>query len=631
MNRSAPPSADTRIAVVNVIAGPPPLENWIRDSFRSTLGTLSGVAGLLQFGLVRVSTSGRAVFASITVWSDLDAFERWRTSRAFTAAHPDRQTHAAEFGELTSLRVDFPVAMGVNGLDPIGEIMRQLQSAHPDLVPVDAQLVHELQWSGAPVPAGAPRAAATLVIACSATFLALLDTAVVNMAYSSFTTQFPAAGTALTWVISGFAAAFAAVLTAAGRCADTFGHRRVLVAGVAGFAVTSALCAMAPSAGVLIGARIAQGVAAALMLPAALGAVLASVPSGRTAAGIRAWAASGALAAAVGPAAGAAMVTWWGWRSIFLLNIPLCLVLLPLSVAVLPPGARRREGRPDLAGVLLWSGGVAALVAALTEGHSWGMTSPGTLLLIVAGPLGCAAACWRGGTHSWPALPVRLWQSTPFAISGAVNFTLGVAMGVVLLAVPVFLQQVWRESLLRAAGCIGVIGLAAMASASVCGQGVAARRPGWLCAVGMALIAGSCAICTSQMLNSTTDLPLWWGISVALGVGVGLTVTGLAIITAASVPNSEVSAGLGMGLTLRQTGSALGVALVAAVLTTGPQYVQSLHQLFAVTTAAVLAGTVAAAAIHLPASTRGEAGIDLGRAPRSHRTDIGRSSNRSEN
>ncbi|MBU3063100.1 MFS transporter [Nocardia sp. NEAU-G5] len=592
------------VAVVNVITGPHRLETWITDAFSATLSTLDTADGLKRFDLVRVSATDRAVLASITVWDDIAAFERWRLSPSFAAAHPHRGEHAAKFAELRAERLEFPVRTRRYGHDLTTEqIIAQVRTAHPDLVPSRGQLVHELHWpdSGRASP---PRASWILLIACSATFLALLDATVVNLAFTALAMRFPAAGPNLAWVISGFATAFAAVLTVAGRWADSIGHRRVLVAGVLGFAVTSLGCALAPNAGVLIAARVAQGVAAALMLSPALGAVLASVPPDRAGAGIRAWAAAGALAAALGPAVGAAAVTWWGWQAIFLLNLPVCAILIPLSVIALPPDTRHQRGRPDLVGALLWSGGVAMLVATLTEGHSWGTASAATatMALTVAGLLGCAAACWRGATHTRPGLPVRLWRrSTPFAISGAVQAALGVVMGVVLLAIPVFLQQVWRQSLLHTAGCIGVIGVAAMLSAPICGRGVPARRPGWLCAAGMALIAAACAVCTSEHFSATTDLPLWWPLAIAFGVGVGATVTGLAIITAATVPEADISAGLGMGLTLRQTGSALGVAIVAAVVAPGPQYIPSIHRLFAITSVVVLLGALAAVAIQLPA------------------------------
>ncbi|MBF6202303.1 MFS transporter, partial [Nocardia cyriacigeorgica] len=111
---------------------------------------------------------------------------------------------------------------------------------------------------------------------------------------------------------SGYAIPFAATLAVAGRCADLYGHRRVLLTGLFVFAVASVACAAAPSLSVLVAARVAQGVGAAAMLPAALGALLAAAPAARVPAAIGAWSAAGAFAAALGPAAGAMLVDAFG-------------------------------------------------------------------------------------------------------------------------------------------------------------------------------------------------------------------------------------------------------------------------------------------------------------------------------
>ncbi|WP_067885284.1 MFS transporter [Nocardia vaccinii] len=606
--RPLPELPSTGVMVVNIISGPASLATWIRDSFRAALSTLDGVAGLREFQLVRVASSEPAVFASITVWNAIEDFRAWRASPAFREAHPDRALYQKEFGELLAVQEEYPIDPRTVGVDPGAATMRRLSAEHPELIPADGQLVYEVLWSRSANRTRTPRKAGILAIACVATFMGFLDTAIVNMTYSSMAAQFPSPGSQLTWVISGYAVAFAALLTAAGRWADTFGHRRVLLWGVTGFAVTSLVCALAPTADVLIAGRIGQGATAALVLPAALGALLASVPADRAASAIGAWAATGALAAAIGPAVGAALVSLSGWRAIFLINVPVSVVLLPLGVMVLPRAPGRRRGQPDLIGVAALCAGIAALVAALTQGHEWGgMTSLPVIVLIVAGVAGCGLACSRGHTHARPALPVRLWRSAPYALSTVVNTGLGFVMGVFLLAIPVFLQQIWRLTLLQTAGCIGVIGFVAMASAGICGRGAVARRAGWMCAGGMVAVAAVCAVCASQTFSTTRDLPLWWPLAAVLGVGVGVTVTALSIITAATVPTSDISTGLGMGLASRQAGSALGVAVLAAMLASDAnhlEYVESIHRLFAVTAVVVLVAALLAVAIRLPTSSQ---------------------------
>nr|WP_067666049.1 MFS transporter [Nocardia miyunensis] len=446
--------------------------------------------------------------------------------------------------------------------------------------------------------------AGVLLIACGATFLGFLDSAIVTLAYSAIAARFPAAGSELTWIVSGYAASFAALLATAGRLADTLGHRRVLIWGVAGFALASATCAVASSTGVLIGARVVQGAAAALLLPTALSALLVDLAPPAAGRAIRAWAATGALAAAIGPTVGAVLVDVWGWRSLFVINLPICAVLLIGVLVAIPASTPHRRGAPDVPGALLLCGGIGAVVAAITEGHDWGYSAPLTLTLFVAGVLAAAGAVWRSRSHERPALEVRLWRNHAYALSNAVNACLGCAMFAVLLATPQFLQLVWRMNLLTAAGCIGLLGVSAMVSAAVCGRGGGAR---WLCTAGMGLVAAGCLVFATGAVGPNRNWMLWSLLAVVLGAGVGVTVTGLSMVTAATVPATSIGAGLGMGLTARQTGGALGVAVLSAMLSTSTrqQFLATLHHLFLVIALIVATSAAVSAAMVIPARRPG--------------------------
>lgn len=589
------PTAPT-IAVANCITGPAELEPWIRSSFQATFATLEGVEGVREFRLARLTeTSRECVFVSITLWDTLEAFERWSTSKEFRAAHPDRAEFQAEFGQMTSQRCDIDLEPHTTNQDLNIEILHRLLVQAPDLVPDGSTLVDELHWTQ---PAPARRRVLPIAgIACAAAFLAFCDSAIVNLAYSAVAAQFPTAGQSLTWVISGYAVTFAAILAAAGRLADTLGHRRILLCGVAGFALSSLACALAPTATALIAARMVQGATAALLLPAALGALLAAVDARRTAAAIGAWAAAGALAAALGPTLGAMLVDLWGWRSLFLINLPVCAILLGLGAAVLPRTQRSRRELPDIIGVVALCVGIAALVAAVTEGHTWGYHAPVTVTFLLVGVIGCATSLRRSRSNPRPAFEVRLWQSSAYAISNAVNFALGFAMGALLLGTPLFLQNMWRLTLLDTAGCIGIVGIAAMLSSATSGRLAAATSARWLCGGGLTLIAAACTVLVTDAMGSQQNLAVWWLVALTLGTGIGATVTGLSLITAVTVPAASISAGLGLGLTARQTGSAFGVAVLAALLESGPAFLASFHRLFAIVTLATLMTAVVSMAM----------------------------------
>lgn len=457
------------------------------------------------------------------------------------------------------------------------------------------------------LPAATP-SRALLVVGCAAAFLAFLDSAVVNLAYSTIAAHFASAGTSLTWVISAYAVSFAAVLAVGGRVADTIGHRPVLLAGVAGFAVASAGCGLAPTAGVLIASRVAQGAAAGALLPAALGALLAATEAGRSARVVGAWAASGAFAAAIGPTVGAALTDMWGWRSLFMVNVPVCAVLLVVGAVVVPARSGNGRGLPDPVGVILLSGGVSCAVAVITKWHDWGGgTNAVTLAVLAAAVLALVLALWRSRIHPHPALEVRLWRSASYALSNAVNALLGFAIGAFLLAVPLFLQVEWRLTLLQASGAIGVIGVTAMLAAAAGGRRGSAATARWLCCGGLVMVTAACVVCGSSLFGSERDWLLWAVVSILLGAGVGVAVTGLSIITAATVPARSISGGLGMGLTARQTGAGFGVAVFAAILT--PQrFATSCHHLFVLVSAVTAVGAVISMAMTSPPTTSPEAG-----------------------
>ncbi|MEU6562575.1 MFS transporter [Nocardia nova] len=442
-------------------------------------------------------------------------------------------------------------------------------------------------------PSPAAKSPAMVIAAgCGATFLSFLDAAVANMAFPAISRSFPGFDVStLTWVVSGYAISFAGLLAGAGRLADTLGHRRVLLTGLVLFALASLACGAAPSLAALIAARVVQGAGAALLLPSALGAMLSTAAPQRAHTMIGAWSAAGALAGAVGPAAGALLVDVWGWRSLFVVNVPIAALLIAAVVALAGDGRSRGEF-PDLVAVAAFSAGVAAAVAAITEGHRWGYTAPLTLSLFV---LGAAAPAWalrRSRRHPRPGINVNLWSSRCFAASNLVSIAVGITLFAYLLALPQFFLTVWKLTLLQAAGCIAIGGAAAMIAAGVITRITTAATARWVCTAGLGANAAAFTIMSTEAFTDHRDLSLWVGLAIALGAGVGLAIAALSVITAATVPPTNFAAGLGLSLTARQTGGALGVALVAATLTTGDQFLASTHRLFA-----ILAVTAAAAAL----------------------------------
>src|SRR5277367_5095095 len=186
-------------------------------------------------------------------------------------------------------------------------------------------------------------------------FMATLDLSIVNIAFPTLERSFPHDhANALAWVITGYSIVFGALLVIAGRTADRVGARRVFFAGLLVFCAGSVLSGVAPSVGFLIGGRIIQGAGGAAMLPPSLGLLLAAYPIDRRVRVVALWAGISALAVATGPTIGALLITAWGWRAVFFVNLPIGLFTWLLGRRVLPaPAGDSARSHPDYGGAVL--------------------------------------------------------------------------------------------------------------------------------------------------------------------------------------------------------------------------------------------------------------------------------------
>ncbi|MFD3594691.1 MFS transporter [Nocardia sp. NPDC058640] len=425
----------------------------------------------------------------------------------------------------------------------------------------------------------------TLAVAAGAAFIAFLDLSVVNIAFPTIATSYPGTDTAtLTWIVSGYAIAFAALLTPAGRLADALGRRRLFALALAGFAITSLLCGLAPGADWLIAGRVLQGVAAAFMVPAALGLVLEATPREKIGAAIGAWSAAGGFAAVVGPALGGALVEAFGWRAVFLINVP-------IAVALIVPGLRLPGGDktsrdallPDPLGTVAIAVGLGALVAAVTEGQSWGWTAPGTLVALLGGGALTVFALVRSRTHVSPAIAVSLWRNRQFALANAGSFLFGASMFAWLLAGPLFLNAIWHYSVLESAAALTVGAVASMVTAVVAGRITTPSGQRWVGVLGALMATVSLAWMSTDAFGLEPALwSAWVPAGLLGGGGVGIVVTVLGTAAASSVPPQQFAAGVGMNLTARQVGGALGIAMLAAIFAASHDALRGFHVLFAV-------------------------------------------------
>ncbi|MCL2534491.1 MAG: MFS transporter [Nocardiaceae bacterium] len=407
---------------------------------------------------------------------------------------------------------------------------------------------------------------AILAALSGAPFVANLDLFVVNVALDDVSADFSGSSLAqLSWVLSGYAIVYAALLIPAGRWADRIGRRRAFLIGLALFTAASAACALAPSLWALVAFRLAQAAGAAVLTPASLGLLIASLPDARRALGVRLWAATGAAAAALGPVIGGLLVAA-SWRWVFLINVPIGLALLWLAARVVPESRDTQATGVDPVAAVLLAIGVGAASLALVQGPEWGWTGSGTL---AAAGVGILALVWFGVRtvrHRSPLISPELLRVPAFAWSNvtAVAFSASFAAG--LLANILWMQGAWEYSALRTGLAVAPGPLLVPVFALV-GQ-AASRRvpPGVIAAVGSALWGGGALLILASVHDApnyaTGMLPGW----LIAGAGVGLALPTILATAAATLPPTQGATGSAVVNTSRQIGTVLGVAVLVATL-----------------------------------------------------------------
>jgi len=404
-------------------------------------------------------------------------------------------------------------------------------------------------------------------VVCAAQFLTILDLWVVNIALPVLTRDFaPATLPDVSWVISVYAIVLAAMLLPAGRVADGIGRGRCFMVGLVVFGSASLGCALAPALPVLIACRGLQAAGAAVLMPTSLSLALSAFPAGQRGTAVGVWAAVGGVAAGSGPILGG-LLAEWSWRWIFVINVPLVLAALLAGAMVLPRGGDRGSPRrADAAGALLVLGAIALTCLALTEATTW---PPGRTWTVLSAGLALGVAfVARIRRHADPVLSPRLFTVRDFSAGAAGLVAYYAGFAAMLLGTALFLTQAWRYSVLQAAAGIapGPITAAAVAPFS----GIVSARLGTrntvLAGAALFAAAGAWPLTATQSAGyPVVVLPsmLLWGVANAL-------IQPTLFATANSVPHSELASGSAVLSAARQIGSALGVAILVAVLGSHP-------------------------------------------------------------
>jgi NTE family protein len=411
---------------------------------------------------------------------------------------------------------------------------------------------------------------AVLGVAVLGAFMAFLDATIVNIALPSIARQFYRAGLSnVSWVLNAYNIVFAAFLVGGGQLADLVGRRRMFSAGLVVFTTASGLCALAPSLGFLIAARVVQACGAAALVPSSLAIVMEAHSAGMRSHAVALWAAVGALAAGVGPSLGGVLITASSWRMVFLVNIPVGVIALGLTRRVLvesrSPGRRRL---PDVVGALVLALAIASLVLGIVKGPVWGWTSAEVIACFLVALVLGAYFTLRSSRHRVPVVDLSLFGIRAFAVSNGATVIMASGFYAYTLCNVLFLTYVWRYSVLEAGLALTPGPFVAMAVAGPASR--ATMRLGYRPVVvpGALIWAGGVAYFASVLGAQPDFLGAWLPGMIILGVGAGLTFPTLSGAAVGSVPGTRFAVATSLNSVGRQIGAALGVAVLIAIIGT---------------------------------------------------------------
>jgi EmrB/QacA subfamily drug resistance transporter len=275
------------------------------------------------------------------------------------------------------------------------------------------------------------------------TGMTMLDSTVVGIALPSINRNFHGGVGSLQWVVTGYLLTLAAFLLLGGSLGDQFGRRRMFVIGTVWFALASAACGFAPSAGVLIAARLFQGIGGALLTPASLAIIQASFCADDRARAIGAWSGLGGVAAAAGPLVGGYLLAVASWRWVFFINLPVAAVVVAVATRHVPESRDPQSGRHvDAWGASLAVAFLAGLTYALIEAPTRGWSDPAVLSGLVVAALAGPAFVVVERRTAQPMLPLRLFRSRQFSGANGVTFVVYGGLGGALFLLPIELQLV---------------------------------------------------------------------------------------------------------------------------------------------------------------------------------------------
>jgi EmrB/QacA subfamily drug resistance transporter len=449
----------------------------------------------------------------------------------------------------------------------------------------------------------------TLAIVSIGLFMVVLDNLVVNVALPSIHRELGASIQALEWTVNAYVLAYAVLLLTGAALGDRLGRKRMFMAGISLFTISSAAAALAPSIGALIAARAAQGVGAAIATPLTLTLLADAFPPAQRGVALGVWSGISGVAVALGPLVGGAVVQLSSWHWIFWINVPIGAVLVPLAAARLTESHGPERGL-DVRGLVLASSGLFGIVYGLVRSQSLGWTNPEVMISLAVGAVLVLAFVRFELRTKDPMLPMQFFANRGFAVTNVVSLAMYFGMFGSIFFLSQFLQNVLHNTPLQAGIKLLVWTGATMVVSPLAGffsERIGSRL---FMVAGLSLQALALGWLATEVSVDQSYASMI-GPFILAGSGMALVFAPAANAVLSSVRSEQAGQASGATNAIRELGGVLGIAVLATVFTSNGSYLSPQAYVNGLIPAmwvgvAVLAAGAAVAAV-LPFSTRASA------------------------